>query len=481
MIKRLLDQTVWLRVLLYFIILLAVLMLAGPGDAALLLTCILFAAMIKYCLHHLDSSVYFFCFLISFFTFLLGGQVFHRLFKVYKYVFNNHIETHTNICLLLSICGLSGGFLLCEYWRKLFSAKPEKPKTGFIYYNSTRCLKIRRISYYCYLFLYCFYMFVLLHRVLFVLRHGYLSYYVSYNTKSVNVLIRYLGLMAPSAFYLYLATMPPKKEARLPIALYAVYLLATLGTGRRLYFMTGVLFLFAYFLGRNYSHMFEKPWISKKQMRLLIIMIPVVLIAMYMFEFIRSDFHDDAEYNPFIGFFVRQGTSVNVIKFAEQYKEGLDPTAKYSLMNIRKWIQDSPLNNLFQFHYDFGRQSINTALHGNNLADFVSSKVNVISYQNGTGWGSCYIAELYVDFGYCGVLIGNFLYGLILNLVMKYTHSHFNIWITACGLLVMNSLLTAPRAVFDAFAGQFLYFNNWGFILLAFLYLKTEIKFKKNE
>lgn len=440
--------------------------ISGLKEMLLLFTVLIFAWITRFSIKHYDDSIYLFSFLLCFFTFLLGGQLITNIIGAYNYTFDENIELHTNICLFISLTGLILGYFFSR--NVYFVTKNRQTKT--IDYNSAQIILIRRISKWSFYILYFLWMLILADRVIFVLQHGYTSYYVDYTTR-LNVIIRYFGYMAPSAFFLFLATMPAKKEARVSIILYDLYMVASLGTGRRIYIMTGLLIVFAYYCCRNHINPGDKPWISKRQMMWIAIIVPLLLAGMYLFEYIRSEYYSGtaSAYNPIVGFFVRQGTSINVIKFAESYKSELDPTATYSFYNLTRRLQYSPLNSLFKFDFVFGRQSVETALHGNRLADFISYKVNKYSYLRGTGWGSCYIAELYTDFGYIGVFIGNFLYGVLLNRILKSTLRGNNVWLTACGFLLVDSLFKAPRAEFDAFLGQFIYFNNWGFILLVFL------------
>ena len=119
-----------------------------------------------------------------------------------------------------------------------------------------------------------------------------------------------------------------------------------------------------------------------------------------------------------------------------------------------------------------------TALHGTNLADYVSYKAMPYTYLRGGGWGSCYIAELYADFGYIGVLLGSILYGVLLDGILKGIRLNKSIWSTALGLLIVSSLFKAPRASFDDFLANFLYFYNWIIIPFAYIIVKR-VKQKK--
>lgn len=438
----------------------------------IILPCILFVFGIGYCLKSFYDNIFMFCFLVCFFTFLLGGQVINRIVQVYGYTFSNEIEMHTDLVLLISLLGLLGGYILtdklgykCKIERDLFN------------YNNTNYSNIRRLSKILYFTTYLFWLVCMLDNVLYVIQAGYTSYYLEYSNR-VPAIIRQIGYMAPMNLFIFLSTMPSKNEAKKPILMYSFYLLLSLGTGRRIYFMTGMLIIFAYAMLRNVINPGEKPWVSKKAFMWIIIAVPTLLGFMYMFEYMRSENYvgDASNYSPLVGFFVRQGTSINVIKYTELFQNRLNPDAHYSLYNLIKWLQGSGefVGNLFGFdlNFEIGRQTALTATNGTYLADFVSYNANPSSYRIGMGYGSCYIEELYVDFGYLGVFLGNFIYGTLLCSLMKNSLKEHKIWRTALGFYIIDLLFKAPRATFDAFLGQPLYIECWGAILLVYLFTK---------
>ncbi len=72
-------------------------------------------------------------------------------------------------------------------------------------------------------------------------------------------------IFAPTAFYIFLSTLPEKKDAKVPIMLYILYAFLSLGTGRRVNFITSLLIIFAYAMCKNKIKPGEKPWIGKKR------------------------------------------------------------------------------------------------------------------------------------------------------------------------------------------------------------------------
>lgn len=436
----------------------------------IILPCILFIYGMMYCFDSFYDNIFLFCFLLCFFTFLLGGQVINRIVQIYGFNFSDEIEAHTDIVLMISLFGLLSGYILTD---KLVNKNKYVFSHRRFNYNNTYYLNIRYLSKIIYYMTYLFWIVILLDNVLYVIQSSYTSYYLSYSSR-VPAIIRQIGYMSPMALFIFLATMPSKKEATKPLLTYVVYLFLSLGTGRRVYFMTGVLIIFAYALLRNVVNPEVKPWVSKKGIIRIITAVPILLIFMYLFEYIRSDSYvgEASDYFPIVGFFVRQGTSVNVIKYAKYFESRLNPEAHYSFYNIIRWLQGSGeiFNKLLGFNLDFemGRQTVLTATSGTYLADFISYNANRSIYFNGMGYGSCYIAELYVDFGYIGAFVGNVIYGVLLCLLFKNSLRNHKIWRTALGFYIVDLLFKAPRATFDAFLGQPLYIECWGTMLIIY-------------
>ena len=420
------------------------------------------------------NNIFFFCFLICFFVFLLGGQILDRIYDVYGYNFTDEIEFHADLVLFISLLGLSFGY----YGLGKIKFKSKKKQLFSTTKNLQYINTVRKISKYYFFATYFLWMLIMTDIVLFVLQNGYSAYYLSYSSR-VPAIIREFGYMAPVAMFIFLATMPSKKEVKLPIIMYGLYLLLSLGTGRRIYFMTGILIIFAYMMLRNRINPGDEPWITNKHIVIIITIMPLLLIGMYLFEYVRSENYvgQSSDYTPVFGFFVRQGTSINVIKYARLFADRLNTNAHYSLYNITRFLQNSWLNDLFGLNLSFsmGRQSEMTAKAGTYLADFISYNANNKIYAIGMGYGSCYIEELYIDFGYIGVFIGNAIYGLVLKKLLYVTSGNSSVWKIAIGLFSIDAIFKAPRATFDAFIGQWLYLNSWGPLVIIFLlsYLYT--------
>ena len=450
---------------------LVVIDLDGGLNALLLVTCLLYAAILYYALKEIHGRIFLLCFLLAFFTFLLSGEILGRYFHVFSTTFSEKIEQHTDLCLLLSLAALFAGYAVSEkYGHRIRIVTPSSRKRR-LDYDGVYCRSVRTISRHLYFVTFPIWVFVLWRQVSYVQAYGYEEYYLHYSS-GLPQIVHTVANMALPALCVFLATMPSKKEARLPLILYLARAVFSLGTGRRLSFMIGLLFVFAYLVLRNRYPSRGEVWLSKRAAIVLIAAVPFLLAGMYLFEYIRSDtaVGSSSQFNPLFGFFARQGVTVNVIKYAERYKDSMNPNAFYSLYNSTKFLQTNTLNK-YVFGLNFGYlssgQTVEAALNTNSLANFLSYKISQKNYLSGVGIGSCYIAELFADFGYAGVLLGSFLFGWLLETLYRHAVTSRSIWLTAIGLYVAEFLIRANRSTFDAFLAEPLYFSFWGTLLIV--------------
>lgn len=441
---------------------------SGDYSCLYLMPALMMVACVCYAFLDVTENSFFLCFLACFFTFLLGRRVIYRVTGYHDTDFSPWVESRTDIKLVIGLFGLLCGYMITD----LLTGRIGKKRPVKNAADENKCAQIRIISktlFYC---TFPFWLYTMLDVAWFVLRNGYAEYYLSYSSH-VPTLVRLAGKTAPMFFCVFLAMMPRKKEAFLPILLYLVYAVASLATGRRLTLITSLLIIFAYCLFRNKTPNRTEVWVSKKIMIGLGVLIPLLLMAMYVFEYIRGDgaVGNVTDNHPFWGFFIRQGVSENVIKYAQAFEKRANPDATYSLYSTLKWLGDSFFAELLgiEVPFVFGKQSPAVAFRGTSLAHWVSYYANRRTYLAGMGYGSCYIAELYLDFGYRGVWLGNILYGAVICLLLKRAPQRGHNWWYAIGLFISSSLFVAPRASFDEFFAKLLYVDFWAPLVLLIL------------
>ena len=405
-------------------------------------------------------------FLISYFVFLLGGHFCYEYFGMeIKYYFGEEFYFHSNLCLLESLVFVFGGHVFSEHIRI-----KSRLNSYRIFYQSEnsrangKVNTIRRLSYILFIATFPFWIYTIMDKISFVLSNTYYAYYVEYES-SAPFAVKAVAAMTPYFFYLFLATLPSKKECRIPMFLYFAYAVISLFTGRRSNFMIMILFLVMYFVFRHFKDDGEK-WVKKSYVIGLLIGVPVISIVLQITQYLRvsESFAGVSVKELFLGFFQQQGFSSSILRLEKYYESSLSDDTYYSFFGIVKYFRtNSIIKFIFNPQYDFSylHNSVDFAIKGNSLSNALSYKV-LWSYLSGSGVGTCYIAELFHDFGYIGVAIGSIIYGYVMQKINRIWNScHNNIWIVAVGFAMVEAFIKAPRWNYDIFVAYFLDLGMW--------------------
>ena len=276
-------------------------------------------------------------------------------------------------------------------------------------------------------------------------------------------LITTLSHLYSPLLFLFLATFPSKQEARPPLWLYAIIAILSLSTGSRTGFMLALVFLIFYFCLRN-IHTPEDPWLSRKAAIGIIALIPALFVFMFMIDFIRADREMDGSgiFSMFINFFYQQGISAQVL--------GLSYEMQYLLgdriFSFGQIIDNFNKNFIFQIMgtaVEYRPQTEEMAQYGHSLANTITYYAMYKSFLSGVGLGTSYIAEVWHDFGYVGLLLWNMMYGFFFAKFYKWSRQ--NIWACAFGLIIIPDIIYSPRGHAGAFLNVFFSIS----ILLTFL------------
>lgn len=413
-------------------------------------------------------------FLVAFFIFLLSGHLVYEFFGMeLKYYFGDQYYFHSNFCLLISLIALLAGFAFSQRIRG-FSVHKRVSRLNRVYHgnNPETIFWIRKISKILYFSTYILWLGVMLEKVIFVQLNSYVSYYAEY-TSSLPFFVRAISAMTPYFLYLYLATLPPKKECWWGLASYALYAVLSILTGRRSNMMFMFIFLGAYVILRHFRDK-QEEWIKKKYVIGVIILLPLLVMFLYIYNYIRSD-ESIAGFSPldmFLGFFQQQGFSSSILRL-ELYHEGSLPSdTYYSLFGIVKFFRTNTILKLLfnpQYAFSYLHNNVEFALRGNSLSNTLSY-LELWNYLGGAGTGTCYIAELYHDFWFPGVLMGNFLYGIVIGVICRIwaRKENYSIWLAAIGFALVEAFLKAPRWNFDIIFTYFFDLGMWMAFIAVF-------------
>lgn len=441
----------------------------------------LFSANIFYGIADFYERIFFLAFHIAFFAFLLGRTVSYMLTgKENSYGFTDQILMHTNICLVIALISLLSGYIFANYLKS--NGKKKRTDFDISIYDSTKYKSIRTVSKWCFFATFPFDILIGMEKYMFVRAMGYSEYYVSYSSRFPYAVVK-IADVCIITFYIFLATFPSKKEIRIPIVLYLIHAIVSLGSGKRQELIVPLLLLVLYFCVRNKIHNGGSPWIKASNFRTLFLILPFLLAVMNIYgssRFSGSNAQSEDQTNlveQIVGFFDNIGFSVNVISF-EKYYEGQIPDKCYSFGDTIDYLRENVLTQLFFDFPIYKSQTVEKALYGNNFSQTITYIRSPSYFLSGRGYGSCYIAEAYHDFGYIGVIFWSMLYSFCLVWMYDFRGRGI-IYVTIC-LSALHYILLAPRNTASAFISEIINIDTW-LVVFVILFIAKLLLSKTNR
>ena len=172
--------------------------------------------------------------------------------------------------------------------------------------------------------------------------------------------------------------------------------------------------------------------------------------------------------------FTSQGVSISVIGYEKMYENVIPENKLYSFGTIIDFLKYNPISSVLFDFVEYTGQNAERALNGNYMAHIISYLVLPSNYSLGRGLGSSYIAELYHDFGYIGVFLGNIIYGIVIKVCSSF--NKYQIWIRYVCLVMINAILLAPRSTADGFLSSLTGMEVWLSGLLVWVISKSIYK-----
>lgn len=411
-----------------------------------------FYLIFRYIAKGFCENMAYIAFLFCLFTFLMGGFLLHLGDEEYFVNYSYEAYMHISICLFLclSFSSISYDFISRRNVTKDFRFEEiEKSKKTY---------KIRKSALWIFYAFSVFSVAVNGEKVLFVIKNSYLQYYMTYNSALPSAFFN-LASISEFAFYVFLATMPRKKQCVKPIIWFLIVSAMSLGYGQRNGFVVSVLFVAIYYAIRH--KLDGEKWISKKTVIATLIAIPFFISALYSFNYIRSD--NDVKVsgvgNQIVAFFDEQSVSSQIIGYGYEYKDSIKQNEiNYTISQLTNIVtQNTIVKKLFGTQGYTG-QTVENALYGTNYGNAITYIVMPSNYLSGIGMGTSYVAEAYHDFGYFGVVFINIIYGGLLALFQKKRFSSLasksRPYLLALLLFGMTNILYAPRSVTLGFISQ---------------------------
>lgn len=285
--------------------------------------------------------------------------------------------------------------------------------------------------------------------ILNVFRYGYLGSFTQVSSASIPSIVSRLSMFFVPSFAVFLATMPTRKQLRLPMMVYGVYLLATLLTGRRNIFVCEALTILIYFVLRDSLSEKEKRIFKKRSVVGGGILAVVAMYLLQRLAEIRAygllsqrNFLDTV-----INFFYSQGASFRVVIQTVNVWDQFDHSMTWSYLfyPFELFVHNNLITRtLFGPTPIIEVQTRAFAETTHNYAHALTYLVDPIRYLAGGGFGTSFVAEAYVAFGFLGVVLISAGVGLILRFFASMlTRS----WVViASGLMAIRNFVYIPRS-----------------------------------
>lgn len=345
--------------------------------------------------------------------------------------------------ILLSMSALIVGAKCGEYLgnKTLIPKKKEVLK-----YSSLR-MNLQVVSMVVFYITMCFFLLQEAEKLFYMQGKTYLEFYTSFHGELPWFFYTIASFMKYS-LCIFLATMPSKKRAFVPLAFFEISAIPQLIIGVRNPIMLNSLFIFLYYVIRDIRGDYKK-WIGKIEKILLAIGIPFALIFASVYDYLRSGL-EVAQHNVFrlfTDFFYGQGVTFNVLAIAFGHRRNLPerPWRNYTFGGMIDYIVHGKLGQIL-----WGTEPLPTTncwTNGrisNSLSHNLSYLTKKEEYLNGQGWGSSYLLESYIDFGYIGLV----LFSLILGILLVYMLKRFgrNTLLDTIFLMSLTTIFFIPRA-----------------------------------
>lgn len=250
------------------------------------------------------------------------------------------------------------------------------------------------------------------------------------------------------ALCIFLATFPSKKKAFVPLGMFLVSAVPELLIGLRNPVVLNSLFIFLYYFVRDVLEDKEK-WIGRFERVCVIILFPLAIVGLSAVTFMRGSksMAGTGIVQLFVGFFYGQGVSFRVLcegYWAIPYLPD-HPFRNYTFGGILDYFLHGTIaQKLFGASALPSGNNLINATESNSLAHHISYITKGDKYLQGRGWGSSYLLETYVDFGYVGVAVFSLLLGLLLVLgIYLWRKNHM------CRIIILLStmgIFFIPRA-----------------------------------
>ena len=443
-----------------FFILLIALCVFQKANYMFSICIIVYAAVLFFVLKNPKQHIVLCAFLISFFTFLLASPVATLLLgSTFNVHFLDDAKLHFYTTMLLSVSFVWVGYI--SFSRMRFKLPIKNTTTSmrlalrrvsrivFVITYSMKCIQYIEIGYY-------------------VLRFGYMYYYTGYRT-AIPLVFEKISDLYVVAISIFLATNPSKRECKPIMLFFLIGGILSIITGKRYEFVYVIMLCIAYLILRNNETDDGKQgntWISKRRIKQIIILSPLIIIFLMYVGSTRSkiDFEYTSLWDMLLNFMVDIGNSGKVIMRGYQFKEIIPKDKAYSFGSLIEYFKYSFFSELLFGKTAYNARSYEYVTSGHSFAYVITYYFSRTDFFSGHGQGSSFIAELYADCGYWGVILGSFALGVFVR--HFYSISGRSVLNDAYTYFLFRPLLLMPR---DTYCLPLTYILNFKYIAAFFM------------
>lgn len=429
----------------------------------------LFIIELLYAVKNINKNIAFILFLVAFFTFLMGRLFLPLIVNMSDYsdVFYSYMDykPSTYFHVILS-------FYITLFFMFLSYTVIERKMPFFLnpsfFPDSQRIVFIRRCAKIAIWVSFPFALLVILERVRYVVINGYAGMLLVQESNLPTIVI-ILSALFEYMVYLFLATLPSKRESRIVIILYLFFAFSNILGGDRGEFVLPVFVVIFYFFLRNRLYTGDSNWIGRKGILSLVMAAPLAMILLFSIAYLRDskDLDHDSAGLLVGGFLYQQGASLNVVASAYENEKLLPQGKLYSMGPLIDYLKNNHFSRILFGTKPYEIGSHDLATKGNSLDSAITYLEAPEFYASGGGMGSCFIAEAFHDFGYIGVILYSLLYGLVLASIPKWNSR--NVWLSVIAFVFLKYIMYAPRARATAFIASAASVSFWPIALVIYI------------
>lgn len=402
----------------------------------------LFLGNVFYCFTEIRSHILLFVFHITIFVFLLDRPFISML--------RGEVWWYPSVAFSLNVLFLSLIFLQLgaaagnRILKKKLQAVAQVKSVNSPYQMNFRiALQVVSLAFFALTML--FYLMVELEKLQFMQGREYEELYSLFESQLPSF-VHTLAAMMKYSLCIFLATLPSKRMAFVPLAFFLISAVPSLLTGVRNPIVLNALFILVYYILRDVLENGSR-WLGKAEKACLILVAPVALVFLSAYNYIRAGEKTSmGVFDSVVDLFYKQGVSFDVLGIGYESLPNLPDVVpkNYTFGPFTDYFFHNTLAQRLFGAMDLGSgNSVDRAVYGSSFSHSMSY-VARDDYLQGHGWGSSYLLETYADWGYLGVIIASFLFGLVMLLMMLAIRK--GIMARTITLVGLTSLYFVPRA-----------------------------------